>query len=254
MKGRLSEMPLRIFSPQTTAGASRLRVVTPDEIEGREARLPVRPRLPRCRPAAQPKPSGPSLFRPQGYEAGYRYPLLVWIPDATRPFDLGTTMGRLSLRNYVAVEMPAAPADADQAMWDAVDRASASANIHSQRIFLCGAGQGGTMALRLACRYAAEVAGAVSLGGPFPLDEGSLSRLADVRRLPMLLCTDREGCEREATSIDRTLRVFHAAGATLAMRVYPTTSRLTRSVLEDVNRWLMDCVVGQPASTPSLTY
>jgi phospholipase/carboxylesterase len=254
MKGRLSEMPLRCFSPKTASGAPRLRVITPDEIEGRTSKRPAPPRLPRCRPAAHPKPTGTSLFLPQGYEPGYQYPLVVWISDAARPFDLGHAMSRLSLRNYVGVEMAVSTADADHAMWEAVDRASEKANIHPQRVFLCGLGQGGTMALRLACRYAGEVAGAVSLGGSFPLDEGSLTRLAAVRRLPMLMCTDRQGCDREAASIDRTLRVFHAAGATLAMRVYPTTRRLTRTVLEDVNRWLMDCVVGQPAPSPSLTY
>lgn len=254
MKGRLSEMPLRCFTPPTESPAPRLRVVTPEEIE---RRLPIRPAFPRwpaCSPAAIPRPESTQLFLPQGYEPGYRYPLLVWLPDAERPFDLGRAMSRMSLRNYVAIETPVSPTDADAAMWEAVDRATEGASIHPERVFLIGVGQGGTTALRLACRYAKEVAGAVSLGGPFPLDEGSLARLTDVRRLPMLMCTDRQDCDRQAAAIDRTLRVVHAAGATLAMRVYPTTRKLTRVVLEDVNRWLMETVTGPPATTPALTH
>ena len=184
----------------------------------------------------------------------YRYPLVVWIPDRQRPFDLGRAMTRLSLRNYAAIETPAAAADPDAALWEAIDRGRDSASLHPDRIFLLGVGEGGTTALRMACRYAGEVAGGVSLGGPFPLDDGSLSRLPEVRRLPMLMCTDRDRCDREAASIDRTLRVFHAAGATLAIRVYPSVQRLTRGVLADVNRWLMDNVLAAPAVTPSLTH
>lgn len=254
MKGRLPDTPLRRFAPPSTSVAPRLRVVTSDDIEGHSPQRPASPRLPRCRPAAHPKSSGAHLFLPQGYEPGYRYPLVVWIPDQQQPFDLGRAMSRLSLRNYVAIETPATTADPDAALWEAVDRATSSASIHPDRIFLLGVGEGGTMALRLACRYAGEVAGGVSLGGPFPLEDGSLARLTDVRRLPMLMCTDRDGCEREAASIERTLRVFHAAGATLAMRVYPSARRLTRVVLADVNRWLMDNVTATPACTPSLTH
>lgn len=254
MKGRLSEMPLRCFTPPTESFTPRLRVVTPEDIESRRPMRPAAPRWPVCRPAARPHTESTQLFLPQGYEPGYRYPLLVWMPDANRPFDLGKAMSRMSLRNYVAIETPAASSDADASMWEAVDRATESASIHPDRIFLIGVGQGGTTALRLACRYATEVAGAVSLGGPFPLDEGSLARLADVRRLPMLMCTDRNDCDHQAAAIDRTLRVFHAAGATLAMRVYPTTRRLTRSVLEDVNRWIMETVTGSPAATPALAH
>jgi hypothetical protein len=29
------------------------------------------------------------VFVPQGYEPGYDYPLVVWLPDPARRFDLG---------------------------------------------------------------------------------------------------------------------------------------------------------------------
>ncbi len=257
MKGRLPETPLRCFAPSTTTGVPRLRVVAPeDNPETPEVRVfdpsARMPRRPTCSPAAHPKPTGPRLFLPQGYEPGYRYPLLIWLPEAGRLFDLGRSMSRLSLRNYVAIEAAGSLADPDQAIWHACDTAMQSATIHPQRIFLIGVGTGGTTALRLACRHAGEFAGVVSLGGPFPLDEGCLARLTEIRRLPMLMCTDRTESAGQGASIDRTLRVFHAAGTTLALRVYPAACRLTRGVLADVNRWVMETAIGPSTLTPTL--
>ena len=90
--------------------------------------------------------------------------------------------------------------------------------------------------------------GVVSLGGRFPLEEGLFSRLFDVRRLPMLLCCHRNAPVEAARQTDQTLRLFHAAGAMLAMRIYPGSNPLSEAVLADVNRWLMDEVCG--ASVP----
>jgi hypothetical protein len=177
MKGRMPELPQRCFASPTKMSAPRLRVVTPEEFEGETSVSRSWPRRPNRSPAAYPMPTGPGLFLPQGYERGYRYPLLVWLPDSSRPIDLGRSMGRLSLRNYVAIEAATTLPDADEAMWQAIDHATAVTNIHPERIFLIGVCQGGTAALRLACRHATAIAGGVSLGGPFPLDEGSLGRL-----------------------------------------------------------------------------
>ena len=45
------------------------------------------------------------LFLPQGYEPGYAYPLVVWLPDpAAGEFDLGRAMARTSLRNFGALD------------------------------------------------------------------------------------------------------------------------------------------------------
>jgi hypothetical protein len=51
-----------------------------------------------------------------------------------------------------------------------------------------------------------------------------------------------------ARHADRTLRLFHAAGAALAMRIYAGRHQLSQSILGDVNRWLMDEICG--ASVP----
>ena len=194
---------------------------------------------------------GDGLFTPQGYEPGYDYPLVVWLPDRSRPFDLGRVTKRLSLRNFVAIVPDVDLQDGDEPLWEAIERVCDRASIHPRRIYVVGQGSGGTEAFRIGCRHPDAFAGIVSLGGPFPLDEGLFARLADVRRLPMLFCCRRTSGADAARDTDRTLRVFHAAGAMLALRIYPGSNDLSKAILADVNRWLMDEVCGTSAPIPT---
>jgi phospholipase/carboxylesterase len=180
------------------------------------------------------------VFIPQGYEPGYDYPLLVWLTEPAARFDLGRTMARVSLRNFVAVQ----PAAGETAMWRAIDRVRDRLSIHSQRIWLVGHAGGGTAAFRRACQQPEAFAGAISLGGWFPLDEPVFAKLDAIRRMPMLLCCRAAAVQNEPARTDRTLRLFHAAGATLAMRIYQRGPMRSREILGDVNRWLMEELCG----------
>jgi pimeloyl-ACP methyl ester carboxylesterase len=188
---------------------------------------------------------GVPVFVPQGYEAGYDYPLLVWLSDPLGPpVDLGRCMARVSLRNFVAVEA----AGGATAVWQAVDRVTNRLSIHPRRIWLVGREAAGTEAFRIACRHPESFAGVVSLGGAFPLDESLFARIDAVRRLPMLYCCTAADAAGAAGHTDRMLRLFHAAGATLAMRIYPRRRDLGAAALADVNRWLMDEICGSAAA------
>ncbi len=198
---------------------------------------------------------GDRMFSPMGFEPGYDYPLLVWLPDpdCRDTFDLGRVMARISLRNFVAVEplVDGNPHGVDvleRAVWRAIDRVTDRVAIHPDRIFLVGTGAGGSAAFGMACRHPQAFGGVVSLGGPFPLDEGLFARLHEIRRLPMLLCCHGNASAAAVRHTDRTLRLFHAAGAALAMRIYSGHQQLSQSILGDVNRWLMDEICG--ASVP----
>ena len=197
---------------------------------------------------------GDDVFLPMGYEAGYSYPLIVWLDDPRgQRFDLGRVMQRVSRRNCVAV-CPAREdraIDREEAVWQAIDRLRERVSIHPGRIFLAGQGEGGTEAFRIACRHAADFAGVISLGGQFPHGEALFSRLSAIRQLPMLLCCRREAPDAVVQPTDRTLRLFHAAGALLTMRIYPGHNDLSKPILADVNRWIMDEICG--SQTPSTT-
>jgi len=235
-------------------------------------RLPKKSPSGQRRPAARPTPAAApidagwlgddQLFTPLGHEPGYDYPLLVWLPGDAGPsrrrFDLGRVMPRVSLRNYIAVAPAASAGDApslglDGVVWRSIERVCRRFAVHRRRIFLVGHGTGGSDAFRIGCRHARDFAGVISLGGPFPLDEALFASLADVRRLPMLLCCRREAVAEAPSHTDRVLRLFHAAGASLAMRIYPEGDDLSRAVLADINRWIMDEVCGTPAVEPSLS-
>jgi phospholipase/carboxylesterase len=186
-----------------------------------------------------------NVFMPTGFEPGYAYPLLVWLPDPRGPaFDLGRVMSRVSLRNHVAVEPRGAVGDRETLVWQAIDKIRDRVRIDPRRIFLLGQGSGGTDAFRIACRHATAFAGVASIGGAFPHGEGLFARLDDVRRLPMLLCCRQQATEQVLRPTDATLRLFHAAGAMLAMRIYPGRHDLSKMILADVNRWLMDEICG----------
>jgi phospholipase/carboxylesterase len=241
-------------------------------------RLPKKSPSGQRRPAASPPPAAPpvdggwlgddQLFTPLGHEPGYDYPLLVWIPgdglpggsgpSGRRRFDLGRVMQRVSLRNFIAVAPVASAGDAptldlEGLIWRSIDRVCRRFAVHRRRIFLVGHGDGGSNAFRIGCRHARDFAGVISLGGPFPLEESLFASLADVRRLPMLLCCRRDAVADAPSHTDRVLRLFHAAGASLAMRIYPDRDDLSRTVLADVNRWVMGEVCGTPAAEHSLS-
>jgi len=189
---------------------------------------------------------GMPVFVPQGYEPGYDYPLLVWVSDPLGGgVDLARVMPRLSLRNFVAVRATGGAT----AVWQAVDRVTSRLSIHPRRIWLVGEAAGGTEAFRIGCRHPESFAGVVSLGGPFPLDESLFARVAAVRRLAMLHCCTVADATANAAHTDRTLRLFHAAGAALAMRIYPTIAPLSRVMLADVNRWLMEETCGTSSTS-----
>jgi phospholipase/carboxylesterase len=205
-------------------------------------------------PAAVPagRIAAARLFMPQGYEPGYDYPLIVWLADDDG-FDLGRVMTRTSLRNFVAVQpgRPEAGEDLEDAVWRAIDSIRDRASIHHRRIFLVGRRSAGTEAFRIACRHPDAFGGVVSIGGGFPLAESAFARLREVRRLPMLMCCRADAARTAGEQTDRTLRLFHAAGAMLAMRIYPGRRDLSRAVLADVNRWLMDEICGPKPSLHS---
>lgn len=227
MRGREPKRAVRTSRPRPTTGA-------------------VRPPLPTL-----PAPTGSArVFIPQGYESGYDYPLVVWLADPAVAFDLGRVMARTSLRNFIAVQ-PAAGGDPETRVWRAIDRVRDRWSVHPRRIYLVGQGSGGSEAFRIACRAPEACAGVASLGGPFPLDEGLFAAAPAVRRLPMLLCLRRDAVAAEPGPVDRVLRLFHAAGAVLSVRIYPGHDDLAPAVLADVNRWLMADVCGTASAVPA---
>ena len=202
----------------------------------------------------QPQVEQDRVFLPLGYEPGYDYPLLVWLPQSNdAAFDLGRTMMRMSLRNYLAV-VPDVPSDSESC-FQAIDAMVDRYSVHPRRVYLVGVESGGVNAFRLACQNPESFAGVVSVNGQFPVNEGLLGRFDCVRSLPMMLCCDERANAANssmARDIDTTLRLFHAAGGLLSLRVYRDKSKSRfpqvqlADIVSDIDRWIMDEVCRVP--------
>lgn len=206
------------------------------------------------------------LFMPLHYAANYAYPLIVWLHG---PQDdesqLQRIMPLVSLRNFAAVaprgtvtcsasggrpagygwsQQPGDVLHAQRRVFECLQRARQQVNVHPRRIFLAGYDSGGTMAYRLAMSHPEQFAGVVSLLGPFPRGRAPLARLAEARRVPLLICCGRRARRYAPHRVCQDLRLFHAAGLCVSLRQYPSADELTPLMLADVNRWIMEQVLG----------
>jgi phospholipase/carboxylesterase len=202
-------------------------------------------------------------FAPQGYEPGYAYPLLVWLHDAgSNERALPQVMKYVSVRNYVGVAPrggvgseqrdgnrgwasdPDGVESAEQSVAHAIATARERFNVHAQRVFIAGLGQGGTMALRLALTRPEWFAGAASFDGALPRGNQPFSRINKARRVPLLLAASRHSERYRESRVCQDLALLHAAGCQVAVRQYPGGEDLTTAMLSDLDRWMMDRVCG----------
>ena len=216
------------------------------------------------------------LFAPMHYEPNYAYPLLVWLHGTgSDERQIMRIMPTVSMRNYVAVaprgqviEQPPSPPTLDlsvsailqrpkeqydwvlsadnltlieQRIFDCIAVAKERCNIASHRIFLAGFGTGGTAALRLATLYPEQFAGAASFGGEIPTGNRIFPSWQMTQPLSLFLGID------EPTSVHacHAMELFYTAGLTVKMQEYPDAKSLTPTMLQDLNRWMMQ-IVCQP--------
>lgn len=200
-------------------------------------------------------------FTPMHYEAGYAYPLLVWLHGkAGDEQELREIMPLVSTRNHVAVA-PRGTAEfdddkagyywcqsashierAEKRVFESIEAAHKKFNIHSRRIFLAGYGCGGTMAVRIAWSHPQKFAGVASIGGPLPQGYQPLGQVNQLRELPMLLCSGLDARHYSQELVCENLKLLHVAGMTAALRQYACGDELRTGMLSDLDSWIMDIV------------
>lgn len=205
-----------------------------------------------------------AIVAPLHYEPNYQYPVLVWLHGTVGgdENELLEVMPQLDLRNYVAIaprglprssggeqvwDWPQTPEgiyEAEARVFDLIETAAKRFCVAREKIFLLGHGSGGTMALRLAWRWPERFAGVVSLGGPIPRGGRPLARFQAARRVPILLVTTGESPTYTPTVAAEDLKCLHMAGMNVVLRQYPGRNEINPLVLADVNRWLMEVVLG----------
>jgi phospholipase/carboxylesterase len=213
------------------------------------------------------------LFTPMHYEPHYAYPLLVWLHGTGEDErQLLRIMPVISMRNYVAVAPRGLPIESgeshpifdlsvaaimqrskeqygwifsednvetiEQRVFDSIAVAQERCTIADHRIFVAGFGNGGTAALRLATQYPECFAGAASFGGELPTDSNFLPSWHMMQPLLLLLGTDKSAPDRACSMME----LCYTAGFTADFREYPDTNHLTSTMLQDLNRWMMQIV------------
>ena len=213
------------------------------------------------------------LFAPVHYEPNYAYPLVILLHGPGRDErQLFEVMPRLSLRNYVAAAPRGLRADelesrtvrsnagkkyrplfdwpttergieeAEDRIFDTMEKAQVGCHIAQDRVFLVGIGSGGTLAMRIGTKYPERFAGAVSLGGPFPVDHQPLGRWERIRSFPMLMTVGLKNRVFSPTVASEQLKLFYAAGMSVSIRQYNADDELLPQMFRDVNRWIMERV------------
>ena len=204
------------------------------------------------------------------YEAGYSYPLIVWLHgNQSNEDELPQVMPLVSTRNFVGIaprgsnavsdvpgaytwdSSPAGIAEAADRVEDCIALVQDRWNINPDRIFVAGHSVGGTMAYRLGLEFPERFAGAISLGGRVPRGSRVLKNINRIRKLPLLLSVSptENGYSTEHALSD--LRFLHSAGTTLSLRLYPEGDELTTEMFKDMNCWVMEqfCVSSSAATS-----
>jgi len=200
-------------------------------------------------------------FAPIHYQPGYAYPLVVWLHGAGQSErDLTEVMPHVSTRNYVGVaprspqaeggvggpwrQTPDAIQAAEETVFAAIETACDLYNIHSDRVFVAGVGEGGAAALRLALSRPDRFAGAATFEGPAPTSHALLRQFGAVHGLPVLLASSSQSTSYPQSQVCRDLRLFYTAGCSVKVCQEIGEGELTTSMLAEFDRWLMRIVCG----------
>jgi phospholipase/carboxylesterase len=203
------------------------------------------------------------VFVPENYEPNYAYPLIVWLHEAGRSErDIAEVLPMISMRNYLGLALRGTArtnGDAGEAFsWSRTrnaglefeERLHASVrqmrrdfHIHTERVFLVGAGEGGTMAWDLFLTRPQWFAGVAALGGRFPWGRRPLRQFRDLCGKHALIVADGQKSPSRAQA-EQVGRLLYAAGLEVAVRAPASGPALSRPLMRQVDRWIMRSIGG----------
>jgi phospholipase/carboxylesterase len=195
------------------------------------------------------------VYLPTDYQPKYAYPLVVLFhADGECEDHAARLVPLLSRRNYVALCLRGTVklglrsdgrsafgwnGEADRPAKLALTYTTAQFNIHPDRIFFLGVGEGASAAYRFARslrKCSLRPAGFVALNGSLPEDR------APATDLSVLVAHGATNPVVPFSAARRASTALRAAGADVRLNRYSTSHHLHADMLRDANRWIMNQV------------
>ena len=230
------------------------------------------------------------VVTPVHFQAGYQYPLLVWLHSAgNNERQIEQVLPHISTRNYLAVGIRASKATdirgrcfdwskgtsgvdkACQSVFEAIDLMADRFAVHPKRVILAGLGTGATMACRVAMRTPDQFAGVVRMAGRFPSCQeahsgqttadclqstggmmGNLDALRE-RKLPMLWQQAINGVDDDPACLQREIADAQWMRAQVEIRQYQGDDVVNTVALKDIDRWCFDTIISPKPSQESVS-
>ena len=207
-----------------------------------------------------PRPLPVRTFTPIAYEPRYAYPLIVFLHGhGGNEEQILRLAPRVSRRNYVAIGLRGPVClgpnrkgalgfswgDAthlplvEEYVLNAIRETRLHYHIHSERIYLAGFAEGATLAYRMGLEFSDKVGGVIALNGHMPRVDRPLLRLPEARSLKVFIGHGIANSVVPLSMPRADRRLLYTAGMDVEMHTYPTTHRLHKDMLRDVNRWII---------------
>ncbi len=203
-----------------------------------------------------------SLFVPERYEENYAYPLLVWFHDSGRDEgQLEPVMSSISAQNYcgLGIQGNLTLEDGDTFDWNSelleyeeialqdllsvtIRRLRRAFHIHSERIFLAGAGTGADVALQQLAQAPEWYAGAVLFNPVCGSSVIETLAAANLQDKSLLWTASHMSTSEELAHNVEAVQLARLAGAAPEVRVTENTIDPESSDIRFVDHWLLSKV------------
>jgi phospholipase/carboxylesterase len=185
-----------------------------------------------------------AVFVPDHYEANYAYPLIAWLsPPAGSNSRLQRLMRMVSERNYFGVSVPVVDSDAiEQQLLETFLRLRQRYHLHTERVYLLGFGQAGTLALQAGLSQPGWFAGIAAISARWPEAPRLLSRCNELRGRRVLLGIGESDSARIVSEALYMQQLLWSAGMHVTALATTAGPDADRSLLREVDRWIMQAV------------
>lgn len=197
-----------------------------------------------------------SVALPDGYTAGYAYPLLIWLHQAGEDEnEVDFVLPQVSERNYLGaavrgnVILPAGfdwstagdgLGEIQSQLSELIDGMCQTYNVHPDRVYLAGYGTAGSVAVELLLSRPDLYRGAASLCGAFPQLSNPLAGFRMLHGRQVLLASTFDSPQGAVADAVANGRLLYNSGVQVGTRVYQSASAgLTPRMLRDLDHWIM---------------